>query len=1289
MWIRIHSGDARAVREVQRGNAEAFGRLVRRYLGPAHAVAYAIAGNREDAEDIAQEAFLKAFRSLQSLREPAKFGPWLVRIVRNTALSMVSARRRETTVPLDENFAAETPEPGREEVRGLLRRRIMELEPEAREILLLHYYGGRNTSEIAVLLGITRHAAKKRLQRARQTLGRALLAELQPAVAPETPESKRASAILAACLSTRDASAAAGTLAAASLGASGLIWKAGAVAVLVLMSAAAATWMYGTATSASGTLERPVADAEAAPSALGANETPPRPEKGLSTPETAQATGVLRGPGKVFGSVVDDGGNPVPGAAVVLEQIDWDHFFFVEPGPVRRSATSDAEGRFSFEGLPKDYFVVHATADAGIAYDQVRLPHRAGLIEVRLVLKPAAAVAGAVHGPDGEAVPGAVAFPVESGGEALDRSFRWPYTLRVETDATGAFRFPALWKDPVKLWVRAQGYAPVLAGPFTPGRDRAVVPLTRGGSVEGRVVDETGNGIAGVDILFSSATNRELLRAQSGDSGAFRASGLRPATYRAVVSDDEWAHTGAVASFPVREGETASLQLSAVPGAVVTGTVFDAVTGRGVSGVTLMGGRDENPALMRMSAPTDAQGRFRVTGLVGGRACIFPYRVAGYARSVNGEVRPLQLSPGQEISGVDFPLVRGEVATGRVIDSEGRPLPSVYVRMDTRDRKKVSGDWTDESGSFEVQGFAAGDEVVVGVMKDGYGIPPWPPYTIRAGGLQGLEFRLSREGVIEGTVVDAAGRPAREATVTANLEGEGEQDAHGAEVDSKGAFRIDRLPPGRYALTAYTPSGSRSAEPGGPGVAVAAGQRIRGIRLQLDVDLERLLAISGRVADAQGRPVEGAELSCNGPGSTSKAISVPDGRYRLERLLPGQYTVSVTHPQWTPDAREYVEAGGEGVDFVLAARGKLVGRVVEAGTGKPIPRFNAGLNPRESAEVHTSLERVLPREPIDAGAVWNEEGRFEITGIPAGAWNAGVTAEGFALRAQEVDIRPGDQGPTVLVLELQRERLVTGIVRDPAGAPLAGAHVFLSSASTTSGVDGAFILRGLADLSGSPGPVTLGANHPEQGRTSVEVSAAQLYSERVVVAFQSAGRVTGRVTRNGQPLVDVFVSLGYTDKGALGSYDTHTDDQGFFTLDTLPPGNAALRVNASWAGEGQRSVGVDFADRILTVAAGKETRADVEVPYGNGTVVGSASCEGRPAAGAFVRVSYRELQAYALAFHTQTDDTGAYRIDGMPPGVVDIDVQPFDEGGHYKHADAVRVGDGETVLPEFHLPPIG
>lgn len=73
----------RLVRQAQTGDPEAFGQLADRYSGLAHTIALARASNRTDAEDIVQDAFLKAYESLGTLRDPAKFGPWFLTIVRN------------------------------------------------------------------------------------------------------------------------------------------------------------------------------------------------------------------------------------------------------------------------------------------------------------------------------------------------------------------------------------------------------------------------------------------------------------------------------------------------------------------------------------------------------------------------------------------------------------------------------------------------------------------------------------------------------------------------------------------------------------------------------------------------------------------------------------------------------------------------------------------------------------------------------------------------------------------------------------------------------------------------------------------------------------------------------------------------------------------------------------------------------------------------------------------------------------------------------------------------------
>lgn len=94
--------DAGWVRAALDGDAEAFGKLVEAYQRPAVSVAYRLLGNSHDAMEIAQDAFLRAYRSLGKLQEPGRFGPWLMRIVSNLSLNRRRGRKTSATVELDE-----------------------------------------------------------------------------------------------------------------------------------------------------------------------------------------------------------------------------------------------------------------------------------------------------------------------------------------------------------------------------------------------------------------------------------------------------------------------------------------------------------------------------------------------------------------------------------------------------------------------------------------------------------------------------------------------------------------------------------------------------------------------------------------------------------------------------------------------------------------------------------------------------------------------------------------------------------------------------------------------------------------------------------------------------------------------------------------------------------------------------------------------------------------------------------------------------------------------------------
>lgn len=176
--------DALLVERVRGGDAEAFGELVRRHLRAANAIALAVVGSSADAEDVCQDAFITALERLDDCREPDRFPAWLLRIVRNRALSFRRYRKVRDALPLD----AADREPGRDNPaldteRALLRERLLiameDLTEVQREVVLLHDLEGWRHREIAVLLGLPEGTVRAHLSRARHTLRGSLGAELK------------------------------------------------------------------------------------------------------------------------------------------------------------------------------------------------------------------------------------------------------------------------------------------------------------------------------------------------------------------------------------------------------------------------------------------------------------------------------------------------------------------------------------------------------------------------------------------------------------------------------------------------------------------------------------------------------------------------------------------------------------------------------------------------------------------------------------------------------------------------------------------------------------------------------------------------------------------------------------------------------------------------------------------------------------------------------------------------------------------------------------------------------
>jgi RNA polymerase sigma factor (sigma-70 family) len=172
----------------QAGDVEAYGRLVQATQTMAYAVALSVLRDSESAQDAAQQAYLRAFRRLGDLQDPATFAGWLRRIVITVALNMRRAHRR-TLLCLDE--APDVPVLDEAETRWSEAQRLrlssalLTLSPENRQLCDRRYHGHWSTARLAANAGIDEAAMRKRLQRIRDKLRKEMEVAEQRAIRPD------------------------------------------------------------------------------------------------------------------------------------------------------------------------------------------------------------------------------------------------------------------------------------------------------------------------------------------------------------------------------------------------------------------------------------------------------------------------------------------------------------------------------------------------------------------------------------------------------------------------------------------------------------------------------------------------------------------------------------------------------------------------------------------------------------------------------------------------------------------------------------------------------------------------------------------------------------------------------------------------------------------------------------------------------------------------------------------------------------------------------------------------
>ncbi|MFO7975969.1 MAG: sigma-70 family RNA polymerase sigma factor [Candidatus Hydrogenedentota bacterium] len=166
--------------KARKGDRVAFGALVKAYERRAYAVAYGFVHNRDDALELAQEAFARAYKAMPRFKTELPFYPWLYRIIKNTCINHLKKRRRRGETSLDGllesgfDVAHATENPVHDAQLGDMRRAIASamtrLSSEHREILMMRHFQDLSYAEIAECLEIPKGTVMSRLHAARRAL---------------------------------------------------------------------------------------------------------------------------------------------------------------------------------------------------------------------------------------------------------------------------------------------------------------------------------------------------------------------------------------------------------------------------------------------------------------------------------------------------------------------------------------------------------------------------------------------------------------------------------------------------------------------------------------------------------------------------------------------------------------------------------------------------------------------------------------------------------------------------------------------------------------------------------------------------------------------------------------------------------------------------------------------------------------------------------------------------------------------------------------------------------------
>lgn len=178
--------------QAQNGDSQAFSSLLEKYQKPVYNLCYRMLGNAEDAEDAAQETFLRAFKSLKRYDNSRPFSTWVLSIAAHYCIDQIR-RQRQVTISIEDLVVPDVPDPapgletvlGKKEEQRRIRAILDKLEATDRAAVIMYYWYDFSYEEICQALSLSLSAVKSRLHRARRAMAQQWMLQNPEAVTVE------------------------------------------------------------------------------------------------------------------------------------------------------------------------------------------------------------------------------------------------------------------------------------------------------------------------------------------------------------------------------------------------------------------------------------------------------------------------------------------------------------------------------------------------------------------------------------------------------------------------------------------------------------------------------------------------------------------------------------------------------------------------------------------------------------------------------------------------------------------------------------------------------------------------------------------------------------------------------------------------------------------------------------------------------------------------------------------------------------------------------------------------